>query len=299
VFRRWNKYKVFGFATAIVLAANWSISEASAENLLPSTKVYQDAVAAMEKLPQPSFLTFHTSVKSSGMRFVVGSVPNRKDHASFAVIFGRSTNLETSWLGRYRAQDNRSMIVQDGKPPLIVSSPLFNPTWLGANDWLKNGLFSESPDAQATPTPLSTIAPTATSSPEDIRVIGRVVAVNSKDYIITRGPSESCPGDTAASDHLHLVAKNNAEAHPLTDVVVNSAGLFCTMRFSLGARSALSFRGAFRLDFGMVDKFWLVRSGTADFAIRALGISTLRSHVVFSYLDYDVPPSLPITDFGN
>lgn len=294
-----SKKMLHGFTAAFLIASTALVSEASAEDLLPPVKVYQDALTAMQKMPQPHFLTFQTQLKSSGMRFVVGPTPNRKDHAGFAVILGRSATLDTTWLGRYRAQDNRSMIVQDGKPPLIVTSPLFNPTWLGANDWLKNGLFNDDSDSPASPKPDTTTAPLVDAPSADMQVIGRVVAVNSKDYVITRGASETCPGESAAGDHLHLVARNDAETHPLTDVVVNKAGLFCTMRFLLGARSALSFRGSFRLDFAMSDKYWLVRSGTADFAIRALGISTSRSHVVFNYADYDAPSTLPESYFGN
>lgn len=62
---------------------------------------------------------------------------------------------------------------------------------------------------------------------------------------------------------------------------------FCTMDFRAGASSALSVTGFFELHFGDIGGNWLVQDGTADFYVRALGISAKHTHIVFTNSRFD------------
>ncbi len=165
-----------------------------------------------------------------------------------------------------------------------VSSPIFNPTWSGIEDWMKYGFDGPPGKSLDTPVRATPTAPPDATAPPTIAV---VAAADPGAYRITDGGITSCEGGRPGH-RLLFHALWNPDIHPLTSVVIEeSTQRFCTMSFRLGASSALSFTGTFELHLGAVSEYWLVTDGTADFQFRVLGISTQHSHIAFGYTDFN------------
>jgi hypothetical protein len=221
------------------------------------------------------------------MKFDIRAV---KGDAAFAMGYGSGMKSAEAFDSQYSASTGDVTLALEGTPS-IVRIPLFNPTWSGMAEWMKYGFYGPSgengdgPRVAATATPV----PVNTESPDVIRTIASVTAIDPGGYDITDGGAAACSGG-AAGHKLLLRALRDPDHHPLTSVIVDTKTMrFCTMNFRLGASSALSFTGAFELHLGDVGGNWLVKSGTADFQIRVLGISSSHAHFVFSNGGFSFP----------
>ncbi len=156
---------------------------------------------------------------------------------------------------------------------------MLDPTWGGVSDWLRYGFHGVQTDEQrnfvATPRPSPT--------PDDMRTIAVVRATDPGAYRIRNGGGAMCH-DGSPGHKLLLQALRDPETHPLTSVVIDVRSLtFCTMDLRFGQSSALSFTGFFELHRAGVGPYREVIDGTADFFIRALGISAKRVRMAFAF----------------
>lgn len=245
-----------------------------------ATAYYIYALHATRAARQPSVAEYRTKISATGMKF---DVRPYQGEAELAIGYGAGLTSSEEFDSRYSAStgDVTALI---GATPSTVRIPLFNPTWSGIAAWMKYGFdgppaersSGASSPAAATPSPLPTASPNA------LRTIATVTAIDPGGYDITDGGSAAC-SDGAPGHKLLLRALRDPDRHPLTSVIVDTRTMrFCTMDFRLGASSALSFTGAFELHFGDVAGNWLVKDGVADFHIRVLGISSSHTHIVFS-----------------
>jgi len=255
---------------AFLLAATLNTSVAAPS----ATAYYIDALHATQAAPQPSAASYHTKVVSSGTKIDVSSYQGQ---LVFALGYGASMRRSVDFDAKYNAAEG--ILAQLNGKDTVVRMPLFNPTWGGVADWMKYGFYGpDQGSAPTTPTP----SPIPTATADALSTIATVRALNPGSYSITDGGAATC-SDGTPGHKLLLRALRNPDTHPLTSVVVDAQNTrFCIMDFRLGASSALSFTGFFQLDLRSVGNYWLVTDGTADFLIRALGIRTSNTHLVFS-----------------
>ena len=117
-------------------------------------------------------------------------------------------------------------------------------------------------------------------------MIGRVQSISPGAYAIEDGPVQPCP-DGSSGRHLHLTARTQPEAHPLTDVVIDDrAGRICTMRFNLVRGNAFSLTGVFDLNFGDRDDYWVVIDGNAQVVFRIFGLGAKHASMEFRYTNF-------------
>jgi hypothetical protein len=212
--------------------------------------------------------------------------------AALAIGYGAGMKSSEEFDSQYAASTG-NVTVLIGETPNIARIPLFNPTWSGLAAWMKYGFYGArgqhsngASGAVAAPS-----SPVPTASPNALRRIATVTAIDPGRQDITDGGSAPC-SDGSPGHKLLLRALRDPERHPLTSVVVDTRTmLFCTMAFRLGASSALSLTGAFELHLGDVAGNWLVKDGAADFQLRVLGISSSHTHIVFSNDSFTFPGS--------
>jgi hypothetical protein len=263
-----------------------------------ASSIYVNALDTMKSLTQPAYIAFATSVSSSGMGFTLDS--DSKHETVFGIGFGRGFSHQTTWQTVYRAEDDRVVVTADKGERSHATSPLFNPTWYGAYDWLRYGLDGP-PSAgvpQQSPSPTASIMPTpAVSKPSD-RVLGLIQAIGVTNYRIDDRGSTSCP-DGTPGHRLHLTAYRDPDTHPLTDVIVEeSTNRFCMMHFNYGGKGVTSFTGGFELDFGDSGGFWVVKQGSATFFIRMFGIAAQKTVLTFTYPQMTYPAQIDPSAFS-
>ncbi|HTD38197.1 MAG TPA: alpha/beta fold hydrolase [Candidatus Limnocylindrales bacterium] len=212
-------------------------------------KLYADTIATMRDLPEPPFVTFLFDVTLQGK--ISTALLDRHGRAIFRIWTGGGTpwgQPSGSWATSHRASDDLSSIANRPHSHLLSRSPLFNPTWTGAYDWLRYGI--EPPPKPAPP-------PSAASD-EQLKVIGMVKALGPSSYRISAAGPAVCPGGEPGR-HLQLAARNgDIKMHPLADVVIEIAHTrFCSMRFHAPAVEGVSFA---ELHFGAVHGYWMTTS---------------------------------------
>jgi hypothetical protein len=228
---------------------------------------------------------FHTTVTSSGAGVRLAPSDRDPQRAQIQVGFGTGMNSAASWQATYRAADDESTVTRSDAPPLRTTTPLFDPTWRGAYDWMRYGLQGAPPSPST-----ATSAPSAAPEALPVPAIGRVVALGTGAYRVSDAGEAPCPGGTAGR-RLHLVPWRDPAAHPLTDVIVDAQSMrFCWMRFNYGQTGALAMTGSFELRLGPVADYWAVTSGSAEFTLRMLGIGTKHIHLTFAYDDLRFSP---------
>jgi hypothetical protein len=259
-------------------------TETSAETPSP-TQAFVQAIETMERLPQPERLRFTTQVEATGVN--IGLAEGRgasAGYVGFELGWGGGMRPKTTWMGFHRHDGDRTVIVKDGKP-LYVTSPMYDPSWDGAHDWLRYGFSGTIISDKPTPAPTPTPVPTAAPQPSALYSIGSVRALNPGGYIVHDAAAAACP-DGRPGRHLRLVARTDPQQHPLTDVVIDDAHRFCEMRFNIGQTSMVSLTGDFELRLGSVGDYWMTTGGTARFLFRAFGIGAKRATVNFTYADF-------------
>jgi hypothetical protein len=121
-----------------------------------------------------------------------------------------------------------------------------------------------------------------------------VTAIGPGYYRAEDGGAVSC-ADGRAGHHLHMVARSDPKAHPLTDVVIDTQTMrFCSMRFheSLG-NVLLGMSFDVDLHFGTVDGYYVITNGAVVGVGKALLVPALHLATAFRYDDTQTPASLP------
>lgn len=278
------------FALVLVSGSHADVLAQTDTTLDQGSSLYHQALTTMRQLPQPSKVAFTANLTATGMRMALVRVggPN-SDCGGLELGFGTTRQLTptVAWTGLYTSSDDVTHISDSGQT-FIVTSPMYDPTWQGAYDWLRFGFQGtvlprtcSERAVLAAPIPLVTPASTL---PE----IATVTVFAPSAYVITDAGPATC-SDGAPGRHLHFVARADPANHPLTDVVVDSESRFCSMRFNTGAASFMSMTGSFELHFAKIGPYWLVQSGTAAFTMRTFGIVTKNANVAFSYSNFSFP----------
>ncbi|GAC1408270.1 MAG: hypothetical protein NVSMB64_16290 [Candidatus Velthaea sp.] len=271
--------------TAAILAlSSLAPQGAVAADVVPKSVsvYYNEVLATMNALPAPQTMLFRTSMTASG----IGIRLSEEDgEARLLVGLGSGFKHDAFWDTRFESPDSTTVTLSDHHD-VGASSPLFNPTWNGAYDWLRYGLrgkSSDAADAVRSPVPVSSGSDINAGDATAPATIGIVHAIGTAFYHVEDAGDAACASGSAAR-HLHLTAWNDARTHPVTDVYVDSASnRICMLRFNLGSASALSLTGSFELHFATVEKYWLVVDGEAQLLYRTFGIGAKHASLHIKY----------------
>jgi hypothetical protein len=252
---------------------------AAAPQAPSATRYYVDALHATASTVQPPTATYDERLRSSGMKMLLDSIDGRGE---LAVGYGKSFTDALNLTGAYDAKSG--VRVDQGSAAYAVSQPIFNPTWSGVQQWMTHGFdFADQPVTTAT------TQPSPSPTPDTLKTIATVTAIDPGAYHISDGGAASCAYG-APGHRLLLRALGDPQTHPLTSVVVDTQTMrFCTMNFRYGSPSAMSLTASFTLNLGPVQRYWMITDGTIDVQARALGISVVHSHITFAYNDVTVP----------
>lgn len=277
-----------GLLQAVVIAA-LVLTQVAATSVSPSPLQYYSAsLAAMQRLPQPAYVSFDTRVTARGMGI---AEPCEKGKVRWAVGWGRDMQNRLTWHAIY-ASTNASETIHTlaGDTCRGPAEGFDRPTWQDAYTWIRYGLFSDAPE----PANRSGTARTSTS----LKTIADVSVIAPGAYRVTDGGAQRCPSGSPGHA-LHFVPRFDAAKHPLRDAVVETQTMrICMIRFDLGSYQAAGsgFRGDMQLDFGEVDGNWIIDRGRAAMALRAVGISLKSAVFDFSYTNVAFPAT---SDFSK
>lgn len=268
----------------ILLAAAALIAAVSA----PPTprEYYARALDTMNALPQPAYATFDMNLNASGVEIGTSCTP--KAGAAFNVGWGRGMRHEIQTQGEYSLSGNAAAIRENDGTFCRDDAAIFKPQWAAMHDWMSYGI-SETPHAA----PRKTTATPQTGS--GLQTIANVTAVAPAAYDVFDYGAAICPSGTPGH-HLHLIAVSNPDAHPLTDVIIETASMrFCMMRFNLvnAVAAGTGAKGDMTVDFGESNGYWSVTHGRAVLSLRLLGASLKHFSLDLSYADMQYPQQLP------
>jgi hypothetical protein len=238
----------------------------------------------MRHLPQPDYATYTVHVHVTGLGFRLRREPNGK--AAIELSMDRRAKPDASFPGAYRKIDDLTSVQTTDGSWGIIRSPLFDPTWNGVNDWIRYGLNGR--PASATP------APSPTAAANGLPLIGSVRTIGVAFYDVRDGGPATCAnGDSA--HRVHLIARKDPLDHPLTDAVIDErTNRLCFVRFEMRQSVvAVGYTSTIELHIGDVGGESLVRSGSIELMVRALGIGVRRVTMTFAYDHVAFPANLP------
>ncbi|MGB6985292.1 MAG: hypothetical protein WBD74_04855 [Candidatus Aquilonibacter sp.] len=243
---------------------------------------YASAVEAMHDVRQPSFATYDVHVHVTGMGFILTREPNGK--ADIGLGWGRGLKPDARFSAAYRKSDDLTS-VQTPQGWGVITSPMFDPTWNGVEDWIRYGFNGPPDSATALPSP----TPDANGLPviAAVRTMG-VAFYDARD----RGAATCANGD--AAHRVHLIARRDPLDHPLTDAVIDErTNRFCLLRFEMHQSVvAAGYTFTTELNIADVDGESVVRSGTMDLIARAMGIGVKHVSITFTYDRFAFPATL-------
>jgi hypothetical protein len=265
---------------SLALMAALDAGASQAQSTESAAAFYSRALGTMKQLAQPKSMRFNVDVRATGVGVQLQEDP--KSYASLVVGFGSAFTGQGDWTASYRGESNRSIIERPHNTSLFAVSPIFNPTWLGAYDYLRYGLHGQPLPKLASPVPSATPL-------DGIKEIAVVSVVNPGAYDVSYAGNATCPSG-APGLHLRLVARTDPRAHPLTDVTVDPNTMrFCSMRFNIGNASGISLTGSFELHFGDRQGYWLVTDASSNLLFRLFGFGTKHAHLDLTYSDVEIP----------
>jgi len=240
--------------------------------------LYHQAVAAMEGLPQPLFVTYQMVGTSNGLK--VGLIVQKGN-----VWLNMQPGDEArSWTIRHRTVDYRSEMTDDSTHEHFVTErSFFDPTWYGAYRALHQGMLN-----YQDPAPPRDAAAVDTSQP--LRTIAVASVIGRNVYSLVDRGSQACPnGDPGHA--LHLNARDHNPAHQLSDVIIDMQLMrFCMMQFTI--KDAFGFHGTVETDYSAVGGYWLQTGGGIEGTLRAFGIATHHGAWRYRLVDMQFPTAL-------
>lgn len=254
---------------SIILAA---ITAASAA---PSPlQYYSQALAMMQRLPQPAYVSFQTNVTARGIGI---AEPCDQGKIRWWFGFGSHMQRQLTWHAIYASENAREMIrTAQGDVCRGPAETFDRPTWRDAYAWVRYGILSQAPNA-------ATQSGTAQTAAAPLKTIADVSVIAPGAYRVSDGGAQRCPSGSPGHG-LHFVPRFDPAKHPLRDAVIEAQSMrICMIRFDLGSYQAAGtgFRGDMHLDFGDVAGNWIITRGHAAFAMRMVGLS-LKT-VVFDF----------------
>ncbi len=247
---------------------------------------YAQAIEAMRDLPQPNLATYDVHVHMTGLDFILTREPNGK--ASIGLVMGdRLAKPDATFEAAYRKSDDLTS-VQTSSGWGVINSPVFDPTWSGVADWIRYGLNGRPDSATAPPPP--------TPAPGGLPVIAAVQAMGVAFYDVSDGGAATCAnGDPA--HRVHLIARRDPLDHPLTDAVIDvRTNRLCFVRLEMRQSIvAAGYTSTFELNIADVNGESLVRSGTIELVLRAMGFGVKRVTMTLAY-DHFAFPATPADD---
>jgi hypothetical protein len=253
-----------------------------ADDLSPS-QLYVRALSVMQSLPEPPFVTYRSQFSSPAMR--IDLAPDRGYASLYLLINDLESTLSVQ--ASYRSAERRVVLSEPGGQELVALSPIFNPTWTGAYQWVRYGL-------QGAPAPVAP-SPQA-SAPPGLETIAVVNALSPGAYDVDDAGAQNCPSGSAG-DHLRLRARFDPDNHPLTDVVIeDDSSRFCVMRFGVGSSGTMyTLTGYIELHFARVANYWLVTDGDGKVGMQMFGRTYKEAPLAFVYSDVAfVPQAAPV-----
>jgi hypothetical protein len=238
----------------------------------------------MRDLQQPSFATYDVQLRITGSDFILTRQPNGEAQIGLNLSRRRGES-DVVFPAAYRKSDDLTSVKTPQGPWGTIRSPLFNPTWNGIADWIRYGLNGRPDTTTATPSP--------TPAANDLRVIGAVRAMGVAFYDVTDAGTATCAnGDSA--HRVHLIARNHPLDHPLTDAVIDErTNRICFVRFEMRQSVvAAGYTNTIELNIADVNGEPLVRSGTIQFMLRAMGFGVRRVTMTFAYDNVEFPAGL-------
>lgn len=237
----------------------------------------------MQALPEPPYVTFQSAFSSPAMRIQVAPY---EGYGALYLSIGAEPS-DVAWRTEYNTAAGRITLETASGTKLAALSPVFNPTWHGAYDWVRYGL-------QGAPAKQAQAA--AQNGASGIKTIAAVTALSPGAYDVEPAGAQTCP-DGTPGDHLRMHARLDPAAHPLTDVVIESSSdRICSMRFHLaGAGLVYSMTGWMQLDFRQIGKYWLIGGGNGEIAMQFFGEEYKHAPLAFAYSSVAFePPKVPV-----
>ena len=278
---------------SIVLAAAACCTAGSVADETPSPEeFYRAALAQMQRVTEPSFVSYRTTVPSGHTSVVVRT--DRDGYAKVSIRASTAIEPERTWEVYYRGADGAASIALPDQPHAITTIPLFDPTWRGAFRWMRRGILgtqAEQPAQAAAPQ-----VPDVTGTAPPVIAVVRAFGTSYYD-VVDAGPLPCTDGRPGR--HLHLIARSDPVEHPLTDVVVDLASMrFCTMRFHQTVKSGMN-NGFFDIDLHFADTggYYLITDGRVTGGLRLFLLAAFRLDTTFAYDRIQLPASLPAALF--
>ena len=272
----------FAMLRMLMMVLVFSAPSAASAQSVDARAVYQGAVAAMNDLPQPQYLTYRMDGTPDGMQ--IGLI----DNSSGVWLAMRAGSKPSHWVFRHRTYDYTTELTDEGDGKRYVSvRSFFDPTWYGAVRAVRLGILNTQDRAAARTPNAATTPPPG----EVLHAIGAVTALAPSLYDVRDSGATTC-ANGAPGRALHLVARSHNPQLQLSDVVVEDGShRFCMIRY--GVADAFGFHGIVEQQYANVGGYWLVTGGLIDGTIRIFGIS--MNHGIWRYAVSDVhfPASIP------
>lgn len=232
--------------------------------------VYVRALGVMQSLPEPPYLTYQSTFSSPTVQINVA--PYGGAGALFLAL-GRGPSA-VAWRTDYYGPTAQAVLVLQNGTKLNALSPIFNPTWRGAYDWLRYGLQGRPALGAQSAQPAST----------GLKTIAALTALSPGAYDVDAGGAQMCPGGTSGV-HLRFHPRFDPDAHPLTDVVIDDASnRICSMRFRIGSKGLVyAMTGFMELHFAQAGRYWLVSGGSGDIVMQFFGEAYRHGSIDFAY----------------
>ncbi len=261
-----------------------------AELAMSAQAFYAQAVATMDNVRQPAFVSYDLHAQSDNV------------HIGLLVVSGnvwlrfQSGSGPTDWSVKHRTQDYASEVVDDDAydTRYVSARPFFDPTWFGAFRALRDGMLgyqSSEPGRDSL-----TIAEPTPQPDGSLHTIAAVSVIGPGIYAVQDRGAAACPNGDAGRA-LHLVPRQRDPRRQLSDVIVDTGSMrFCMIRFGWSASGL--FTGFVEQHYADLDGYWVVSDGSLDGTLRVFGIKT--HHFIWNYRlnNMAFPEQLPPETFA-
>ena len=254
-----------------------------------ATTYYLDALAAMQKIQEPAFLTYRTSVPGGNTTISVKRDPGGL--AALHIETRTSTMEPQSWSVVHRGSDGMSTITLEDGSRALTPFAIFDPTWNGVYQWVRHGLVAVEFPEMGEDDDSTQVSPAPGKTPPPL--IAVVQAIGTGFYRIEDGGPAMCV-DGRPGHFLRTIARSDPGTHALTGVVIDTASMrFCSMMFheklQTPKNKSASMTFDLALHLGDVDGYYLVRDGMLNGNARAFFVFRLPMNTIFTYDDFTFP----------